>query len=211
VLATKVAQDQPRNRTLLRHLEQTYKWLNENVDSAQLFLRRHTSEAIFLNVDDPKDIHEEWNWKRAGQILLDAEYDTAGGHQCPRTFLKPFKSLLVAAGALATDYGNVDAVYQLQSDEDKLENLCTSFDSMRLNGICTDVSFVCDPPDDKPLCAHRAYLAASTNHFREMFSGTFSEAAKASSEEPIKIDVPGYSRKCVEYILGKGSFITLVS
>lgn len=73
---------------------------------------------------------------------------------------------------------------------------------MRKAGTCTDVHFVCDSPNDEPLKAHRAYLAAYTDYFKVEFSGTFYEARDASSENPIIIRVPKHSRKCVEYIIG---------
>jgi sacsin len=210
VLAADVARDYPRNPTVLQHLERTYQWLSQHVDAAQPLLRRCTEVGIplFLNVDDPKNSSEEWIWERADHILLDEYRDDVGFLRYPRNFLKAFNSLLVAAGAVTFDYGEgVDTTNNPQEDEDQLENLRTSFDRMRKNGICTDVSFICgSPPDNEPLKAHRAYLAAYTDHF-EMFSGKFSglEARVASSESPIVFEVPDYSRKCVEYALGKSS------
>lgn len=202
VLATSVAQKHSRNPSLIRHLEQTYQWLNDHAKDAQFYLQLSAADgaALFLNVDDPTNTAEEWNWKRADHILLDI-YDT-GFLQCPRDFLKPFNSLLTAAGAVTIDYGkDVEPLYKRPKDEERLSSICTSFDRMRKQGVCTDVSFICDPPDDEPLSAHRAYLAAYTTHFNEMFSGSFTEAGDASSNNPIIVTVQGYSRNCVESIL----------
>ncbi|KXN81917.1 hypothetical protein AN958_03415 [Leucoagaricus sp. SymC.cos] len=202
VLAVRVACDHSRNSTVIQHLEKTYQWLNDNADAAAPFLRRCAEKSIpiFLNVDNPRDSAETWVWKPANDILLDS-YDTVS-LQCPRNFLKSFHALLTAAGAVAIDYGTeVDATYQSPNDEDRLSNLCTAFDSMRKEGIFTDVNFICDAPDDQPLKAHRSYLAAYSTHFREMFSSMFGEAGEASSEHPIVVHVQGTSRSCVEKAL----------
>ncbi|KAF5349962.1 hypothetical protein D9756_009229 [Leucocoprinus leucothites] len=180
VLATDVASDHPHNSTLLQHLRQTYQWLNEHTDSAEVFLQRCTADGVplFLNVDDPENISEKWNWKRADHVLLDE---------------RTYNRLRGSAGAQQ----------ETATDKERLSNLCTSFNGMRKSRICVDVSFICEANfgGDEPLYAHRAYLAAYTEYFREMFSGGFQEAGLASSQEPIAVPVPGYSRPCVKSIL----------
>lgn len=211
VLATQVAEDQVHNRqchvTLLNHVKKTYEWLNDHAEDAEQYLRGCTEDGIplFLNVDSPPERPEDWNWKRGDHILLD-DYDT-GFLQSPRDFIKPFHLLLVAAGAVDIDYGQITGTSpERPTDENRLANLCTSFDQMRKDGICTDVNFICDPPDDKPVHAHRAYLAAYNAHFKKMFSGSFREAGDASEANPIRVRVEEFSRRCVEQVLGRFAF-----
>lgn len=201
VLATKVAAEHARNPTLLDHLNQTYKWLNENVDDAESSLMKCTRKGIplFLNVDDPTNIQENWEWKPANHILLD-DYDT-GFLQCPRDFIKPFRSLLVAAGAVSIDYGE-ERLQKASAEEENQLNFLEQFNRMRHDGICTDVCFTFDS-DEEPLRAHRAYLAAYATHFRDMFSGFGIEAGIASAEEPVTIPIKGFSRPSMECLLGK--------
>ncbi len=196
-----MALDHPKDRILLDHLKQTYKWLNDHTQEAQRFLLQRSNISLFLNIDDPTNDAEDWNWKKAKHILLD-NYDTH--HlQCPRDFLKNFHPLLVAAGAVTIDHGpDLKPQHEQSTSDDCLADLSESFDQMRKKGICTDVSFVCSSPDDEPLSAHRGYLAAYSSFFMEMFSGSFREAGDASHANPILVDVPGFSRRCVEYVLG---------
>lgn len=202
MLASRVALSHPRDPIVLNHLKQTYKWLNDHAQEAQQFLRQKGAISLFLNVDDPANGAEEWNWKRAKHILLDS-YDTK--HlQCPRDFLKNYHSLLVAAGAVTIDHGpDMESRYEQPMSEESLTNLSESFNQMRKNRICTDVSFICSSPGDEPLYAHRGYLAAYSSYFRGMFSGSFREAGDASHMNPIPVHVPGFSRRCVEYVLGQ--------
>lgn len=205
VLATEVAEDHARHSTLLDHLEKTYKWLNEHTEAAGPFLTQRTADGIplFLNVDDPTNTAEKWKWKAANNILLD-DYDT-GFLECPRDFIKPFRNLLIAAGAVSIDYVQDTLTAPVAStDEERQGKLCESFNQMRKNGICTDVWFTFDsPPNENPLHAHRAYLAAYCTYFKDMFSGSFAEAGDASAMNPIQVRVPGFSRRSVEYVLGK--------
>ncbi|KAF9446297.1 hypothetical protein P691DRAFT_776972 [Macrolepiota fuliginosa MF-IS2] len=206
VLATRVAEDQIDNvnchATLLDHLKQTYTWLNDHAEDAEQYLRQCTDDGIplFLNVNTVPEGPNDWNWKRADRILLD-DYDT-GSLEFPRDFIKSFHSLLVVAGAVNINYGQEAEVSSEQStSEDLLTNLRTSFDQMRNDRTCTDVTFICDPPAGTPLYAHRAYLAAYSTYFRDMFSGSFSEAGNASQAKPIRVRVQKYSRRCVENVL----------
>lgn len=196
-----MASTHPRNPTLLDHLKKTYKWLNDHAQDAEQFLRQCTDDGIplFLNVDDPTK--EEWNWKKGDHILVDEydKYDT--GHlECPRDFLKAFRSLLVAAGAITIDYGA-----GIERQEPTTVNYAihhnATLNQMRRDRICTDISFVCDPPDGEPVFAHRACLAACSSYFRIMFSGSFLEADSRHIAQPFPI--PDSSRCCIEYVLGK--------
>ncbi|KAF9446296.1 hypothetical protein P691DRAFT_673937 [Macrolepiota fuliginosa MF-IS2] len=211
VLATKVARDFDQvgscRIVLLEHLEETYRWLNGHAKEAERHLRRYSDLALFLNDGfPPSENAREWNWKKADNILLD-EYDT-GYLQCPRGFISSFRALLTAAGAVTIKHGEPEVEFDLPEQQitvdepDRVfDGICVAFDQMRKDGICTDVSFVCDSPDNEPLRAHRAYLAAYSAHFREMFKPGFSEAGKASDAEPIVVPVPAFSRRCVEYLL----------
>lgn len=208
VLVTKVAREQANVTScrvpLLDHLQQTYEWLDNHSEESKYYLSRCSGMALFLNDDVPPDNATDWNWKRADHILLD-NYDT-GYLQCPRDFIKSFRRLLIAAGAVTIKYEHevgIEVPEQQPASDDRLSNgLCVTFDEMRKTEICTDVSFVCDFPNNDSLRAHRAYLAAYSSYFRVMFSEGFREAGKASDKEPIVIEVPGFSRRCVGCILG---------
>jgi hypothetical protein len=189
--------------TLSQHIKETYEWLNKNADLARPFLEQCTKNRIplCLNVNDPTNVAEEWNWKTADHILLD-DYDTRF-LQCPRNFIRPFKSFLTAAGAVAIDYGK-EVTRTPQKDEDRLSNLSASFERMRRDGVCTDVMFTFESAIEEPLYAHRAYLAACSDYFRHMFLGNFYEAGDASSKNPIIIRlVSDFSRRCLEHVLGR--------
>jgi hypothetical protein len=203
VLATDVAEDHARNATLIDHLEKTYKWLDQNADNAGGPLKKCMKDGIplFLNVDDPTDMEEKWEWKRATHILLD-DYDT-GFLQCPRDFIKPFQSLLVAAGAVSINYAHASISERPVQKDDQL-SLLERFNEMRCEGVCTDVCFTFD--SEEPLHAHRAYLAAYSDHFKDMFSGFGIEAGVASAEVPIAVPIRGFSRRSMECLLGKLSY-----
>lgn len=194
--------DRPKDLIVLDHIKQTYQWLNGHAEEAQHFLRQKEDIALFLNIEDPASDTEDWIWKKAIHILLDT-YDT-GPLQYPRAFLTGFRPLLTAAGAVTIDYGpNIGIQRDQPTNEDRFLRLSGSFDQMRKHRMCTDVGFVCSSLDDEPLYAHRGYLAASTSYFKELFTGTFPEAGDASHTNPILVHVPGFSRRCVESVLGQ--------
>ncbi len=200
------ASDHPRNPTLLDHLRQTYTWLNDHIHDAEQFLRQCTEDGdpLFLNVDDPGDA-EEWTWKRGDHILLDE--DDTGYLEYPRDFIKPFRPLLIAAGAVIIKHGTgIESSEQEPSADGHPIHLGTRLNQMRRDRICTDVSFTCDPLDGEPVFAHRACLAACNSHFRNMFSGAYLE----SNQGPLaqSIQVPGFSRRCIEGVLGESIFAT---
>lgn len=197
-----MALDYPKDSRVLDHIKQTYQWLNEHAEEAQYSLRQKEDLALFLNVEDPTSDTGDWVWKRGLHILLDT-YDT-GPLQYPRGFLTGFRSLLTAAGAVTIDYGpDIGIRGDQPTNGDRLLRLSNSFNQMRKDRMCTDVGFVCSSPDDEPLYAHQGYLAASTDYFKELFTGTSREVRDASNTNPNLVPVPGFSRRCVEYALGQ--------
>ncbi len=191
----------PKDPRVLENIKQTYQWLNDHTEEAQHFLRLKEDTALFLNIEDPTSDAQDWIWKKAVNILLD-NYDT-GPLQYPREFLAKFRPLLAAAGAVTIDYGqDIETRREHATYEDPLLKLASSFNQMRKDRICTDVGFVCPSPDDEPLYAHSGYLAAYSSYFKGVFSGSFPEAQDASHMNPVLVNVSGFSRHCVEYVLG---------
>lgn len=200
MLATKVAQDCDKSCrvTLLDHLEQTYQWLNKHSNEAEPFLRRCTADtiALFLNVDSPPEEMRTWNWKSANEIVLN---DTdSGPFQHPRGFIKPYRHLLEAAGAEAINHGEMKAPLAMPRVEDGMSSMRMTLDKMRKNGVCTDMCFTFASPGEKPLPAHRTYLAMYSPHFLGLFS-----VSSGATKIPVT-----HSRRCVEHLLGKFDFLT---
>ncbi|KAJ3574308.1 hypothetical protein NP233_g1854 [Leucocoprinus birnbaumii] len=201
VLATKVALevDHTCRSTVLDHLEQTYEWLNKHADDAKPFLEKCKTEgpAIFLNAEKPQITPmDKWTWKRADHIILNSEFDREY-LQFPRAFIKPFQPLLIAAGAITIDYGTEEKqTVELPENEDRYSDLCGRLNRMRRNGICVDTSFTFDPTlNEKPLNAHRTYLAAYSPYFMKLFSST--EQAEMSVVHVDKL----FSKHAVEILL----------
>ncbi|KXN83781.1 Sacsin [Leucoagaricus sp. SymC.cos] len=201
-LATKVAYEKDKScqTILIDHLEQTYEWLNKNAKAAEPFLQKCKADqfALFLNTEVPQlTPMEAWNWKRAEHILLNSEFDREY-LQYPRVFIKPYRSLLSAAGAVSMDHGQeIKRSVELPANEDRYTSLCSTLNRMRRNGICTDVEFTFKSSDKKPLHAHRTYLAAYSNYFMQLFSKPDLTKTKSTT---IAVD-RAYSRRCVELLL----------
>ncbi|KAF5350096.1 hypothetical protein D9756_009164 [Leucocoprinus leucothites] len=174
-LATRVAPDvdQSCRSILLDHLEQTYEWLNKHADDAKPFLQKCKTEehALFLNTEVPHlTPMGNWNWKRAEHILLNSESDREY-LQYPRVFIKSFRPLLVAAGAVSIDYGKeVKPSVEETTNEVRHLNLYSTLDRMRRKQICIDVNLCFESAPDKPLHAHRTCLAAYSPYFMKLFS-----------------------------------------
>lgn len=187
---------------LLSHLEQTYSWLNKHTDEAQPFLQKCNADkvALFLNTEVPHmTLMEDWSWKRAEHILLSSDTDREY-LQYPRVFIKSFQNLLVAGGAVTIDYGKeIKPTVELSTDKDRHMDLYSNLNCMRRNGICIDVNFSFDSTDDRPLLAHRTYLAAYSSYFMKLFSEPETGEMKVCV---IHVD-QSYSRRCVELLLGR--------
>ena len=204
VLVTQVvrALDLSCRSIFLDHLEQTYMWLDQHTKAAEPFLQKCSVNEVtlFLNTEKPHMTPTgDWSWKRAEHILLNSDIDR-GYLQYPRVFIKPFQNLLVAGGAVTIDYGkDIESTVALATDEDRQMDLYSNLNRMRRNGICIDVNFSFSLIDDQPLLAHRTYLAAYSPYFMKFFSDPEMGDTRVTV---IHVDEL-YSRRCVEFLLGK--------
>ncbi|KAJ7481164.1 hypothetical protein B0H11DRAFT_1915714 [Mycena galericulata] len=132
VLALKIAPECPRNSTLLKHLRATYKWLNENSETAREALLLRSTEPLFLNVDNPDT--EAWEWRPAEQLFFNIDYDWESTFRV-RQFLLDYRPLLLAAGGDSED--PVD--YRPQTKAKDGDILRDAFDAMRKAGKLTDM------------------------------------------------------------------------
>lgn len=182
--------------TLLEHLEQTYIWLNRHSTEAEPFLHRFTEdEALFLNVDTTPNTADDWNWKKASEIVLN-EFDS-GPLQHPRAFIKPYRRLLEVSGAETIHQVDTKDPVPISNPENHMLSMRTTLDEMRRSGICTDMCFTFKSPDEKPLLAHRTYLAMYSPHFLSLFATRSSEASTMTT-------IPlTQSRRSAEQLLGK--------
>lgn len=202
VLALGVATVYPLNRHVLHDLRETYSWLNQHSDEARPYLAILSAEPLFLNVDNAS---RSWEWCSAEQLLLDTDDAIAGFHSV-KLFLKPFKNLLLSSGVKPVINSQCPQPSEPTSDSVVLASLRAGFREMRDNQDLTDVVFeaVHDEGDEGMIPpAHRSFLASCSEHFRDLFTGTFAESRPASANKPIKISVEGYSSRCVRLVLGK--------
>jgi len=192
-------------------LEETYNWLTQCSEEARPFIAPHSAERLFLNIDDPNRGH--WEWRSAEQLLLDTDEAIVGFHPV-KNFLKPFKPFLLASGVRPVINSECPRLSEPTSDSTVLASLCSVFNVMRGMQELTDVVFEVDDDDSddgdddddaegETLPAHRAFLAACSEHFRILFTSTFAESRPASANNPIKVPVKGYSSQCVKLVLGK--------
>ncbi|KAJ7749524.1 hypothetical protein DFH07DRAFT_942043 [Mycena maculata] len=163
VLALKVAPSYPGDRTLLKHLRATYKWLNENNEEAREFLLLRASEALFLNVDDP--VAEPWEWRPAEQLFFNIDYDWETTFRV-RRFLLDYRPLLLAAGGDSEDPVDYRPIEAEAQDSDTIRD---AFNIMRKQGQLTDVVLIptTGQVDVETLRAHSTFLAAAIPHVRE--------------------------------------------
>lgn len=198
-------------------MEETLKWLNENVvDSDGDILYALQYENIFLNVDDPST--EPWIWTNANELAFEAE-DIDDGIQHVREFLLPYDKLLLAAGVVRVHHPQCPVSNTSQSASATLQSIRTGFNDLRRKGLWTDVVFVtsraCDVDDTgtvRSLVAHRSFLTAFSDYFSDSFCGEFREANDASSSNPIQFPVERsegdfYSADCVQMLLGAFHFL----
>ena len=202
VLALEVAKAYPSNRHVLHDLQETYDWLNGHSEEARPYISPHSAEYLFLNIDSAS--RERWKWNSAEQLLLDTDDAIASFHPV-NNFLKPFRELLLASGVKTVINSQCPEPSEPTSDSTVLASLRTAFCEMREKQALTDVVFeAADDDEEAPIPpAHRAFLAACSEHFKDLFTGTFAESRPASANNPIKISVKAYSTQCVKLVLGK--------
>jgi BTB/POZ domain len=204
VLALDVARAHPSNRHVLHDLRETYSWLNQRSEEAHPYIAPHSTDHLFLNIGSASRAH--WVWHSAAQLLLDTDDAIAGFHPV-NSFLKPFRELLLASGVKPVINSQCPEPSEPTSDSAVLASLRTAFRGMREKQELTDVVFEADDDDNEVTIppAHRAFLAACSEHFKVLFTGAFAESRPASANNPIKISVEGYSSQCVGLVLGKRS------
>ncbi|KAJ7749523.1 hypothetical protein DFH07DRAFT_1034864 [Mycena maculata] len=168
VLALRVAPEHPRNRTLLQQIRSTYRWLSENKEEAREHLLR-TPGALFLNVDDPENTNEPWEWRPAGELMFNVEYDYHETNTFRvRQFLQDYRHLVLAAGANKEE----DVDYRPQTKAQDDNTLREAFNVMRKQRQLTDVVLMPVRTDGEDidvatLWAHSTFLSAAIRHVRD--------------------------------------------
>ncbi|TFK35891.1 hypothetical protein BDQ12DRAFT_267709 [Crucibulum laeve] len=205
VLTLTVARKYTADRHILSDIKATYTWLNEHTEEAAEHLILYHNEAIFLNVHNPLPLgHDHWAWHSADQLYFE-KYDIDDSAYHVRNFLLPYKKLLLVAGAQDVVKPKLPQPHQTSSEEIQLDTLRSQFDSMRKSGMLTDVVFVPyaieKPTKSDGLPAHRAFLSAFCEHFRNAFCGGYGEGiVQGEPGDPVLFKV-WTSMQSVEHVL----------
>jgi sacsin len=197
-LVLKVAQDYPGNTDVVCDITETYRWLEDHKDRPELgrCISKYNREKLFLNVDDPKlDMR---TWHCADQLFFDIN-DSKDQFGVKR-FLLPFSGLLQRAGVEQVISPPCPSLPK-SSAETQLFMLRSSFDKMRRHKSLTDV--VLTTEDGANIAAHRVLLATSSDYFKDMFCGSYTESQAASPDDPIHVPVKDCSVSYLECALGK--------
>lgn len=193
----------------MHDLRETYTFLCDNCTS---FLTTEIDLLhdgnIFLNVDDPET--EVWQWDTWSELVFET-HDTEGSFRCVRNFLKNYEALLRIAGVLEVYHPPYVSDNTANSESEKLQAIREGFDTLRTDNSLIDVMFIPandehEETQDPPLVAHRVFLAVISEHFSSMFRGDFAESRLASTQDPLKLEVP-YSRPCIRLILGISNYV----
>jgi sacsin len=198
----------PQRQILLNDLREVYHYfidnldlLRENEELAQTILFALRDEQLFLNIDEEGD---QLNWVQGSSLAFDCNV-REGSIQDVRKFLRPFEKILVAAGALRVQHPSYTPERNTQqSESEKLQNIWSSFDQLRKEKAYIDVEFIAhatDDPNPEPLFAHRVFLAASSDYFKDYFRGDFMESRSASQGGLHTLQVE-FSWQCVRSFLG---------
>ncbi|KAM5530669.1 hypothetical protein V8D89_015641 [Ganoderma adspersum] len=203
VLATKISPKHSRDAGLLSDLQATYQHLQERHRDAERFLLRHRNVALFLNVDAPGT--ESWEFLPASQIMFNVPDED--DRREARAFLRPFRELLLAAGANEIKIPSAPSISP-SSPEAHLSRFRASFEMQRRSRVLTDVVFRAEGATateaDRDHWAHRALLATTSEHFYNQFCAQsgFSESRAASVEDPVVIQVEDdLEFRCVGLVL----------
>lgn len=128
-----------------------------------------------------------------------------------RSFLKPYRRLLTAAGVLEVFYPEVpdDSKDTLEAqDYASLKDMRSGLNQMRLAGEYTDVRIVprdaSDPIDRHLLRAHRNFLSTCSPFFSAQFKqGSFREGQVISDPaSPLEISLP-HSGIVIKAVIGQ--------
>jgi len=198
-----------QRQILLNDLKEVYQYfianlelLRQNEELAQTTLFALRDERLFLNIDEEGD---QLNWVQGSSLAFDCNV-REGPIQDVRKFLRPFETILIASGALKVKHPsyNPDHANIQRSESVKLQNIWSSFDQLRKEKAFTDVEFITcatDVLNPNPMFAHRVFLAASSEYFKEYFRGDFIESGKRCPDglHTLKVE---YSPQCVQSFLG---------
>lgn len=192
-----------QRQILINDLQETYRYLNDNMDLlglnavyAEQIVSQLRNESLFLNVDDPDD---EWVWLKGDSLAFDCGHDE-GSIVDVRNFLLQYDKILAAARVPRVHHPKYILSHDaLHSESTRMQDIRIGFDKLRKTNTLTDVSFITagtvDYPNPEPLVAHRCFLAAVSDYFRDLFGGDFED-----SHRPV--DVRQYSKECIQSVLG---------
>ncbi|KAJ3864304.1 hypothetical protein EV359DRAFT_81555 [Lentinula novae-zelandiae] len=172
ILATRISQDHPHDRGLIRDLKATYTWLQDHQYTAGEELRKHQHERIFLNVDDIDSYFENWQWRSSQELILNLSYDSSKRFRV-KSFLSEFRQLLGVAGVRR----RVDVNFV---DETQFGD--PNFERLRVGGKLLDIELrpeytqVNEKSNPLRLKAHAAFLAAHVPHIETALNGAWKEA-----------------------------------
>ncbi|KAF8828428.1 hypothetical protein HHX47_DHR4000917 [Lentinula edodes] len=172
ILATRISQDHPHDRGLIRDLKATYTWLQDHQYTAGEELRKHQHERIFLNVDDIDSYFENWQWRSSQELILNLSYDSSKRFRV-KSFLSEFRRLLGVAGVRR----RVDVNFV---DETQFGD--PNFERLRAGGKLLDIElrpeYTQENEKSNPLRlkAHAAFLAAHVPHIETALNGVWKEA-----------------------------------
>lgn len=179
-----IAADHPREPTLVSDLKATYKWLSEHVDDCENTLLACQSEKLFLNIDGAAQHCQDWRFAAASELWFNAPDE--GSRQAVRSYLRPYKEMLLRVGAKEIKKA-VRPALKPSPAEETLTKMRATFSRLRREDHLTDVTL--ESSDEQKLSAHRLILASSTPHFEAMFcSGSWRESQSGAT---VEIDVPG--------------------
>ncbi|KAI0070090.1 hypothetical protein K474DRAFT_1776994 [Panus rudis PR-1116 ss-1] len=184
-----IAADHSGDAILLSDLRKTYKWLSDNSSSCQTLLYERRHDRLFLNMDGSPEYNRQWNFAAASELWFNAPDE--GSRQRVRSFLKPYRKLLLKVGAKEIKNA-VAPPLDLSPDEETLSSMRSSFVSMREQEQLTDV--ILESSDGQKYPAHRLVLAVATRYFKDMFKRDWSESQGGS---PLQIPYSGVILKVV--------------
>lgn len=199
-MATEVAPEYPANEDLLSDIKDTYQWLLDHKGDEGLGdeLLQYQGDQLFLNVDDPDT--EEWNWRSADELCFNIDDLPDSNCWNVRKFLEPFEALLRLAEVEAVEAPSIPTLPPT-SLETQFTAMRNAFNEMRIGGKLTDVQFVAE--DGRESFAHRAFLAATSEHFQSSFCGRFRDSGPATAAEPLVIQSLEYSGEAIACTIGE--------
>ncbi|KAH8924544.1 hypothetical protein BT69DRAFT_1349404 [Atractiella rhizophila] len=175
---------------LMKDIFACYDYLEENVDEAREYLDSITDQAVFLNVDSTDD---EWTFVKGTELVFRLRHDSeTTGQRRVGDKLMSYGKLLEACGATILrrpEYIQRETTSPVFRD--------TSFQTLRNQGILTDISF--QTADGKQLHAHKVILLANAyQRFQFLQDPDWMESQDRSATElPFDAEV---TQLALEYI-----------